>query len=130
MAAEGVELSWTAGTDINWLDHYQVQRDGADLGTVTAGTYFFDRSPAAAPHATYSVRSVDRNGNVSVWVNSTASGSAVTAIDDAGGAGITYSGSWVHDSTSYPQAYAAALSGSNTTGDYAQYTFTGNKVTA
>lgn len=129
MTQQGVELAWTAGTDNNWLDHYQVQRDGVDLGTVTAGTYFFDRSPAATPHATYSVRSVDGDGNVSAWATSTPSGSVVTAIDDAAGAGLTYSGSWVHDSTSYPEAYAGTLSGSNTTGDYAQYTFTGNKVT-
>ena len=129
MTQQGVELSWTAGTDSNWLDHYEVRRDGVDLGAVTAGTYFFDRSPAATPHATYSVRSVDGDGNASAWVNSTVTGSAITAIDDAAGAGLTYSGSWVHDSTSYPEAYAGTLSGSNTTGDYAQYTFTGNKVT-
>jgi hypothetical protein len=74
------------------------------------------------------VRSVDGDGNFSAWVSTTPTGTTVTAIDDAVGAGLIYSGSWVHDSTSYPMAFTGTLSGSNTTGDYAQYSFMGNRV--
>lgn len=128
MTQQGVELSWPAATDDNWVDHYEVRRDGVQIATVATGTYFFDRSPAASTASTYSVRAVDGAGNTSRWVYSTPTGPGVTAIDDGAGAGLTYSGTWVHDTTSYPEAFDQTLSGSNTTGSYAEYSFTGNRV--
>jgi hypothetical protein len=125
----GVEVKWTAATDNNWLSYYEIFRNGVSIAKVSKGTYYFDHSPAADVNATYGVRSVDGDGNVSSTVNISASQGTTSIIDDAVGSGINYSGTWSHDTTTYVEAYNKSISWSNTTNSYAEYTFTGNQVT-
>ncbi len=72
---QGVELHWSPARDNNWLSCYEVFRvapDGAetDLGKVSVGTFFFDRSALASDLAKcrYFVRAIDGDGNVSTKV--------------------------------------------------------------
>ncbi|MHC9046863.1 hypothetical protein ACYX8G_19940 [Microbacterium saperdae] len=61
----GRELTWTAGLDDRWLSYYEVQKDGQSYSKVSRGEYFFDAGATAS--ATYKVRTVDGDGNVSAW---------------------------------------------------------------
>lgn len=69
---QGVEVSWEPASDDNWLSGYQVYRiapDGGEtnLGRVSRGTFFFDRSAIAAKLARchYEVEAIDGDGNTS-----------------------------------------------------------------
>jgi hypothetical protein len=68
MGYPGVELSWKAGTDNNWVSCYEVFRDGAALDKVAKGTFYFDHSAGADQAARYEIRTVDGAGNVSARV--------------------------------------------------------------
>ncbi|MEA2538508.1 MAG: hypothetical protein QOF11_2742 [Chloroflexota bacterium] len=80
--ATTVNLSWAAATDNVGVDHYQVSRDGAPIGSPT-GTSFNDTG--RAPHTTYAytVSAVDGSGNEGQAVHAAATtppaGTDVTA---------------------------------------------------
>lgn len=95
MNYHGVDVNWTPGTDNNWISYYEVLRNGVHLATVGKGRYYFDHSPGASPTATYSVRTVDGDGNESAPA-STAGGPSDTASVDDASADITYTGNWLH----------------------------------
>lgn len=69
----GIGVYWSTPSEDHWISYYEVQRNGKTLGKVSAGAYYFDRSAEADLAATYSVRTVDGNGNTSAWTNSSAS---------------------------------------------------------
>jgi hypothetical protein len=94
MSYPGVDVSWTAASDNNWLSYYEVLRDGTVIGKVAKGTYFFDHTAAATPTATYAVRAVDGDGIVSgVTAASPAGGPASVTADDSSAA-VIYTGKW------------------------------------
>jgi hypothetical protein len=126
MSYHGVELNWTAGTDNVMLSHYEVFRDGVKLDNVSKGTYYFDHGPGASLGATYAVRSVDENDNVSSSASATGGAARPLVIDD-GDARITYGGTWGH--FSYPEAFGGTISDSNVANSYAQVTFNGSRLT-
>ena len=68
MGYPGVELTWKAGKDNNWVSYYEVFRDGAALDKVAKGTFYFDHSAGADLAARYEIRTVDGAGNVSARV--------------------------------------------------------------
>ena len=95
MGYPGVELTWNAGTDNNWLSYYEVFRDGVAIDRVAKGLYYFDHSAAADPAAKYEIHAVDGAGNTSKAIS--AAGPAAKrsrVIDDAPGNGIAYTGAW------------------------------------
>lgn len=126
MSYPGVELAWTAGTDNVMLSYYEVFRNGVKVDNVSKGTYYFDHSPGASLGATYAVRSVDENGNVSSSASATGGAASPLVIDDSS-TRITYSASWGH--FSYPEAFNGTISDTNVAGSYAQATFSGSRVT-
>jgi hypothetical protein len=95
MGANGVEVSWSPGTDNNWVSYYQVSRNGQVIGKTAKGTFYFDHTPAATPSAIYTVRTVDGDANMSRPASSGGGGPGVTVADDAS-AGIAYTGNWTH----------------------------------
>jgi hypothetical protein len=95
MDYHGVDVTWTAATDNNWVSYYQILRDGQVIGKVAKGTYYFDHSPAASPSAVYAVRTVDGDGNLSPPA-STAGAAATAAVADDASAAVTYTGGWEH----------------------------------
>ena len=59
-----VDLSWTASTDVNGVDGYDVYRNGSLLGVTTATTYA-DATVTAGTTYSYTVAAYDALGNTS-----------------------------------------------------------------
>ena len=128
MNYSGVEITWPAGSDDNYVSRYEVFRDGTKIATVSTGRYTFDHDPAASTHATYGVRTVDADGNTSSTTTTTpTSGADRTAVDDSAGT-LSYSGSWTH-ATGVIDAYGGTLSSSDSAGAKVTYNFTGSGIT-
>ena len=127
MGYPGVELSWKAGTDNNWVSYYEVFRDGAALDKVAKGTFYFDHSAGADPAAQYEIRTVDGAGNVSARVAAFgAKVRAATVLDDTSSA-FQFTGDWKHEGKHLP-AHAGTLSISNQTGAAVEVTFQGREI--
>ncbi|MCE5200799.1 MAG: hypothetical protein ABFD54_13160 [Armatimonadota bacterium] len=128
MGYPGVELTWTPGADNNWISYYEVFRNGTYLDKIAKGTFYFDHSAGADLAAVYEIRTVDGAGNASrkvVAIGPAADSSLI--IDDAVGAGVTYTGSWSHQTSLLP-AYAGTLSSCSQAGAAAQLVFRGSEV--
>jgi hypothetical protein len=128
MGYPGVELSWKAGTDDNWVSCYEVFRDGAALDKVAKGRFYFDHSAGADLAARYEIRTVDGAANVSARV--AAKGSAAKrakVFDDASGDGIKFGGEWKHENNLL-LAHDHTLSASNQKGAVAELSFNGRIV--
>jgi len=67
---QGVEVAWSAGSDDNWVSHYELLRNGESVAKIAQGTYFFDRTgePLQLIQAKYEVRTIDGDGNKSAAV--------------------------------------------------------------
>jgi hypothetical protein len=128
MGYPGVELSWKAGSDNNWVSYYEVFRDGVALDKVAKGTFYFDHSAGADLAARYELRTVDGAGNPSA--NAVAAGPAgkpATVVDDAAAGGFKFSGQWDHPANLL-LAHARTLSSSSQKGAVAQIDFQGRNV--
>lgn len=128
MGYPGVELSWKAGTDGNWVSYYEIFRDGVALDKVAKGTFYFDHSADADRAARYEVRTVDGAGNVSARV--AAKGPAAKpaqVFDDASGAKIKFGGEWKHENHLL-LTHDHTLSTSNQKGASADLSFNGRTV--
>ena len=128
MGYPGVELTWKAGTDNNWVSYYEVFRDGAALDKVAKGTFYFDHSAGAAPAAGYELRTVDGAGKVSARVAAKGTSAKPAQIfDDTAGGRIQFGGEWKHDKDLL-LAHDHTLSFSNQKGASAELSFTGRVV--
>jgi hypothetical protein len=128
MGYPGVELTWKAGSDNNWVSFYDVYRNGQAIDRVAKGTYYFDHSAGADLSAKYEVCTVDGSGNASP--KTAASGPAAAAVrivDDTPGAGLVYTGEWQRQKDLQP-AHAGTLSQSSATGASAVFEFAGTRV--
>ncbi len=63
LTRSGVELTWKAGTDNNWISYYEILRNGVAIDKVAKGTFYFDVRGNASD--TYEVRTVDGDNNPS-----------------------------------------------------------------
>ena len=116
----GVELRWNSGHD-HWISYYEISRNGNVVDRVAKGLYYFDHSAGADLAASYSVRAVNGGGMRSQQTKANGpSARPSTVMDDAPGAGATYSGSWRRESNLQP-AYLGTLSSSDQRG--ASFTF-------
>ena len=70
LGAQGIEISWLASRDDNWLSYYEVHKDGKPIGKTAVGTFFFDHSATARNDIdkVYEVMAVDGDGNHSAAV--------------------------------------------------------------
>jgi hypothetical protein len=94
LGVTGVEVTWEASKDNNWLSYYQIYRDGEMLDKVAKGTYYFDHSSGPANLAArYDVQAVDGDGNGSRKVEARQSDGGPVIITAWGGflAGKDYS---------------------------------------
>lgn len=66
MNVDGMEVTWTAGRDDNWISYYEIEKNGEAYDKVSAGTFYFDRN--GTTEDVYRVRTVDGDGNVSEYV--------------------------------------------------------------
>ena len=128
MGYPGVELTWKAGTDNNWVSYYEVLRDGTALDKVAKGTFYFDHSAGADLAARYEIRTVDGAGNVSP--RAAAKGLAAKPaqiFDDVVGGQFKFGGEWKHDKNLL-LAHDHTLSASNQKGASAELSFNGRVV--
>jgi hypothetical protein len=80
----GIEITWQPGSDDNWVSLYRIYRDGKPIGRSSKGLYYFDHGPAAATNSTYSVTTVDGDGNASQPASSgPRAGIQTVTVDDA-----------------------------------------------
>jgi len=112
MAYPGVELTWKAGHDDQWLSYYEVLRDGTLLGRVAKGTYYFDHSAGADLAAKLRSAHVDGAGLRSGLIAAEASGGKRALVLDDTAADIQFVGAWRKQSGLQP-AYLGTISGSN-----------------
>jgi hypothetical protein len=128
MGYPGVELSWKAASDNNWISYYEVFRDGVALDKVAKGTFYFDHSAGADLAARYELRTVDGAGNSSVKIAAAGpAGQPATVVDDAAGGGFIFTGPWDHATNLLP-AHGHTLSSSSQKGAVAQIDFLGRSV--
>ncbi|HEX9063379.1 MAG TPA: lectin-like protein, partial [Clostridia bacterium] len=59
-----IKLTWNASSDPSWIKEYRILRDGKEIGT-SATNEFKDTNLTAGTSYTYSVKAVDKIGNVS-----------------------------------------------------------------
>jgi len=65
-APSTVDLSWTASSDTNGVNSYQIVRDGATIGSGPgSATAYVDTTASPGTTHTYTVKAVDGAGNVS-----------------------------------------------------------------
>jgi len=86
LGVEGVELSWSPGSDDNWISYYEVLKNGKLIGRVAKGVYFFDHSDAARDDidARFEIRTVDGDGNRSPAVAAQKMGSQLRVYEALG----------------------------------------------
>jgi hypothetical protein len=112
MGFPGIELTWTPGTDDQWLSYYEILRNGRAIDKVAKGTYYFDHSVGADLAARYEVRSVDGAGNVSPPAQARGPEAEPAEVFDDADAGLKYSGAWRHEQNVQP-AYRETISSSD-----------------
>jgi len=128
MGFPGVELTWKAGTDDNWVSYYEVFRNGAAIDKVAKGTYYFDHSAGADPAARYEVCTVDGAGNASAKAAGVGpAAKPARIVDDAPAPHLSYVGDWQHEAGLQP-AHAGTLSSSNRAGAAVELSFVGRRV--
>jgi hypothetical protein len=129
MGYPGVEVTWRAGHDDQWLSYYEVLRDGAFLDKVAKGTYYFDHSAGADVAAKYEVRTVDGAGLRSELVAADrAPGVRRGLVLDDATAEIHFTGTW-HQQSGLQPAYLGTISGSNEQGASFEVEFEGKNFT-
>lgn len=86
LGVEGVELSWSPGSDDNWISYYEVLKNGKLIGRVAKGTYFFDHTDTARDDidARVEIRTVDGDGNRSSVVIAQKTGSPLRVYEALG----------------------------------------------
>ncbi len=129
----GVEITWQAGSDNNWISYYEVLRNGAVIAKVAKGRFYFDHSAGADLAATYAIRAVDGAGNSSAPVAAPGLNIPASRIFDDAPAengmngGIAFSGEWQRAAKPQP-AHEGTISHSNQKGATAEVTFEGKRV--
>ncbi|MGH9544909.1 MAG: hypothetical protein ACRD23_06805 [Terriglobales bacterium] len=99
LGVEGVEVSWSASHDDNWISYYEVRKDGKLLGRTAKGTFFFDHSDSARGdlNKTFEVRAVDGDGNLSPSVTAQRAANEPQTYEALGDFSATqYSNQWAY----------------------------------
>lgn len=65
LGTQGVEVSWEAAGDNNWISYYEILRDGVVEARTARGRFYFDHAgePGQKINSRYEVRAVDGDGN-------------------------------------------------------------------
>jgi len=127
MGYPGIELTWTPGSDDNWVSCYEVLRDGAAIDKVAKGTYYFDHSAGADPAARYEVRTVDGAGNRSPPAVAGGPPAKPSRVLDDADAALKYTSSWQRQTGLQP-AHAGTISSCDTKGAAVEVALEGKRV--
>lgn len=129
MSFPGVEITWEAATDNNWISYYEVLRNGVAIDKVAKGRFYFDHAAGADIAARYAVRAVDGAGNRSPSQDAPEPAARpALVLDDAPAAGgITFSGQWQR-ATNLQPAHENTISFSNQKGAAVEIAFEGKRV--
>jgi hypothetical protein len=111
LGTQGVELSWSASHDDNWISYYEIHKEGRLVGRVAKGTFFFDHSEFARDEldARFEVEAVDGDGN-----HSPAEAAQVTAgepryYEALGDFSPMQHGPWAYEETGEDGTYKALV---------------------
>ena len=99
LGVQGIELSWTAGRDDNWLSYYEVRKNGAVMGRTAKGTFFFDHSDSARNDidAVFEVCAVDGDGNRSSFATATKAQSEPPTYEALGDFSLLQASHWDYE---------------------------------
>jgi hypothetical protein len=102
LGIEGVEVSWSASHDDNWLSYYAIRKNSHVIAKSAIGTFFFDHSDSARDDidVRYEVAAVDGDGNFSPWVEARKEGSNRQIYEALGDFSPTQSAKhWIYEET-------------------------------
>jgi hypothetical protein len=122
----GIDLTWTAATDNNWISYYEVSRNDKVIDKVAKGTYYFDHSAGADLGADYTIVAVDGAGNKSQPSTVKAMHNPSQIVDDAD-TSVRRSGSWQPQSNLLP-AHAGTITATDQKGATVEVTLTGKRL--
>jgi len=108
LGVQGIEISWIAAQDNNWISYYEVRKNGKVIGKTAKGTFFFDHSESARNdiHAIFDVRAVDGDGNRSPVVTAQPTASGPQVFEALGDFSPTQSAkSWVYEEALADNSY-------------------------
>lgn len=129
MGYTGVELTWLPGADNNWISYYQIFRNGVAVDKVSKGTYYFDHSAGADLGARYEISTVDGSGNTSARAEAQGAPKEQNLVLDDASSELKYHGAgWKHEAA-VTTAFDGTQSETRESGDAAEYSFHGNRIT-
>jgi len=107
LGTQGVELSWDASYDDNWISYYEVHKNGKLVGKVAKGTFFFDHSDFARDEidARFEVEAVDGGGNHSPAVSAQITAGEPRSYEALGDFSPTQHGPWAYEEAIEDGAY-------------------------
>ncbi len=108
LGTQGVEVSWSAARDNNWVSYYEILKNGSVVARSAKGTYFFDHSldVRQAVGYDYAVRTVDGDGNRSSLAVAQLAPGGRESYEALGDFGPTQHGNnWTYEETSDSKAY-------------------------
>ena len=108
LGTQGVEVSWSAAHDNNWISYYEISKNGSVIARSAKGTFFFDHSLSARYEAAaqYEVRTVDGDGNRSSSAIAQLAPGEPETYEALGDFGPTQRGNnWAYEETSDGETY-------------------------
>jgi hypothetical protein len=108
LGTQGVEISWSASHDDNWISYYEIHKNGKLIGKTAKGTFFFDHSDSARNEidARFEVEAVDGDGNHSPAVSAQRTSGELPAYEALGDFSPTQlSKHWVYEESVEDGAY-------------------------
>ena len=108
LGVQGVELSWSAAQDNNWISYYEIRKNGKVIGKTAKGTFFFDHSDSARNdiNTIFDVRAVDGDGNRSPAVTAQPAASGPQVFEALGDFSPTQSAkSWIYEEALVDNSY-------------------------
>ena len=108
LGVQGVEVSWSPGSDDNWISYYEVLKNGKLIGKAAKGTFFFDHSNSARDdmNAVFEIRTVDGDGNRSQSVTAEEAGTQTQIYEALGDFSPTQSeNQWAYEEESEEGSY-------------------------
>ena len=128
MGYPGIELRWHPSHDRHWISYYEILRNNIVVDRVAKGIYYFDHSAGADLAATYSVIAVNGGDLKSSRADAPRDLKVQPAVilDDAPGAGLSFSGNWQRETNLQP-AYKGTLASSDEKGASVAFKVMGSK---
>jgi len=109
LGVQGVEVSWSASHDDNWISYYEIHKNGNLISKTAKGTFFFDHSGSARDEidAHFEVEAVDGDGNRSAAVSAQKTNDELPAYEALGDFSATQpTRHWAYEETPDDSTYS------------------------